>query len=115
MSFDAVAIVDASAGAFFNAGKVGKLDVPHLKGKFIGLTVGTSDELYKGQVQHRNYVDMWLTPMEIRAMKYTDKSGKVCDVRIPPHKDRTGGAAQQQATQQQAPTQGSVYDTEIPF
>lgn len=115
ISFDAVSVVDQAAAEFFNRGKAGKIDVPHLKGKFIGLAVGTSDELYKGNVQHRNYVDAWYTPMEIRAMKYTDKSGKVCDVRIPPHKDGTGGAAQQQAAQQQASAQGDVYANDIPF
>ena len=113
VSFDAVALVDGAAAQFFNSGKTGKINITQMQGKYIGLTVGTSDELYNGNVQHWNYVDMWLTPSEIKAMKYTTSDGKTHDVRIPPHKDKTQGSGSQAPIAQSE--QGATYDVEIPF
>ena len=135
VSFDAMALVSGMAVQFEAGGKIGQMPVPQLTGKYVGLVVGTVDETYKGKVQHRNEVAGWYTVEEVRAGKYADKDGMLRDIRIPAHKDKTGGAQaaapgysapQPSAYQPQAYQQPQAYaataysapqvaDAEIPF
>lgn len=107
VTFDAGAIVNRYAAQYDQTGRVGQLPVSELAGRYVGLVVGTLDETYNGSVQHRNEVAGWYTVAEVRAGKYADKNGNVREIRIPAHKDKTGGAATQQ--QPQAYAQPQAY------
>lgn len=98
--FDARGLADRYAVAFDTAGRAGQMPVPEFAGRLVGLVIGTEDELYNGKVQHRNFVDRWVTPEEVRAGRYIDSKGAAHEVRVPAHRDRTGGA---QATAPAAP------------
>lgn len=113
VTFDAPGIVDRYAMQFFSGGCVGEMPVAELTGRFVGLVVGTSDELYNGEVQHRNEVAQWVTASEARAGKYTDSKGRIVDIRIPAHKDKTQGAQTQ--PKQQAQQETLYAETDIPF
>lgn len=113
VTFNAAEIVDRYAAQFFAGGCVGELPITEFVGRYVGLVVGTSDELYKGNVQHRNDVAQWVTVAEARAGKYTDSKGQIRDIRIPAHKDKTGGARSAQS--QPMSTADAMSQDEIPF
>lgn len=132
VTFDARALADRYAVAFDTGGRMGQMSVPEFAGRFVGLVVGTQDEVYNGKVQHRNYVDRWITPDEVKAGRYVDSKGAVHEVKTPTHRDNTkaaqpaapayqqpAAAAPQAYTQPvyQAPTYSApqVADSDIPF
>lgn len=112
VTFDAPGTVDRYAAQFFAGGCVGEIPMPEFPGRFVGLVVGTVDELYKGEVQHRNDVAQWVTAAEARAGKYTDAKGQLRDIKVPAHKDKTQGQAAQPAA---APAQPDMAQDDIPF
>lgn len=124
VTFDARGLADRYAVAFDTAGRVGQMPAPEFAGRFVGLVVGTEDEVYNGKVQHRNFVDRWVTPDEVRAGRYADSKGAAHEIRVPAHRDRTNGATATapaapayQATAYQEPMAYSapMADAAIPF
>ena len=116
VTFDAAALVDRYVAQYFAGGCIGEMPVTELVGRYVGLVVGTVDEMWQGEVQHRNDVAQWVTVAEVRAGRYTDQMGKIRDIKIPRHRDKTqGGGAHTQIPPQAAPQQAGMADSDIPF
>lgn len=111
VTFDAPIVIDAAADAYEQMGCTGEYDVAQMKGRMIGLIVGTRTETYQGKTNDRNFVAQWVTPDEVRAGKYKDSKGMEHDITIPKHRMQANAVPQQTA----GSALGVAEDDSIPF